>query len=86
MLDRKKLELNMEKTKVMRFKKGGGRMTEVKWRWKRKRIEQVREFFYLGYRMQRNGGQDSHVREGVRKAGALVRQIWGIGKRRFAGD
>jgi len=54
-LDRKELEINVEKTKVMRFRKGGGRMREVKWRWKGKKIE-VKEFTYLGYRLQRNGG------------------------------
>lgn len=36
--------------------------------------------------MQRNGGQAAHMRERVRKAGTLIRQVWGIGKRRFAGD
>jgi len=30
-LDKKRLELNVKKTKIMRFKKGGGR--EKRWRW-----------------------------------------------------
>lgn len=83
---RKKLEVNVEKTKVMRLRKEGGRMTEVKWRWKGKGIEEVREYSYLGFRMQRKGGQEAHVRERVKKAGALIRQVWRIEKRRFAGD
>lgn len=36
--------------------------------------------------MKRNGRQEIHVKERVRKAGTVIRQIWGIGKRRFARD
>lgn len=38
-------------------------MAKNDWRWKGKKIEEVREFTYLGYKMQRNGGQEAHVRE-----------------------
>jgi len=41
-LDRKGLELNVKKTKIIRFRKGGGRRKKIDWRWKRKRIEEVR--------------------------------------------
>ncbi|KMQ90641.1 hypothetical protein RF55_9577 [Lasius niger] len=34
--------------------------------------------------MQRNGGEEAHVKERVRKAGAVISLVWGIGKRRFA--
>lgn len=54
-LDRKRLELNAGKTKIMRFKRGGGRIKKKKWRWKRRRMEEVKEFSYLGYKLQRNG-------------------------------
>lgn len=53
--ERKKLELNVGKTKIMRFRKGGGREVKRDWRWKEKRIEEVKEFTYLGYRLKRNG-------------------------------
>lgn len=56
-LDRKKLEMNVEKTKMIRFRKGEVRITKVQWRWKGKRIEEVEEFSYLGYKLQRNGGR-----------------------------
>lgn len=85
-LDKKKLEINMGKTKVMKFNKGGGRMKEIKWRWKGKRIEEVKEFIYLGYKLQRNGGQEAHMKDKVKKAGAVIKQVWGIGKRRFTGE
>lgn len=55
-LDRKGLVLNTRKTKVMRFRRGGGRIKKARWFWKGRVIEEVREFKYLGYRFQRNGG------------------------------
>ncbi|EZA58505.1 hypothetical protein X777_14664 [Ooceraea biroi] len=85
-LERKNLELNVSKTKILRFKKGRGRLNKRKWRWKRNEIEEIKEFKYLGYTIQRNGGQEAHVRERVRRAAAIMEQIWGIGKRRFGKD
>lgn len=46
----------------------------------------MKEFQYLGYRIQRNGGQETQVKYRVRKAVAVMGQIWGIGKRRFEKD
>ena len=43
----KKLQVNVGKTKIMRFRKGLGRYMEVDWRWRG--IEEVKEFKYLGY-------------------------------------
>lgn len=31
-LDRKRIELNAEKTKVMKFRKGGGKKRKIEWR------------------------------------------------------
>lgn len=36
--------VNVEKTKIMRFRKGGGRIKKMEWRWKGKQIEEVKEF------------------------------------------
>lgn len=33
--------------------------------------------------MKSNGGQETHIRDRVRKGATLIGQIWGIGKRRF---
>lgn len=33
-LDRKRLEVNTEKTKIMKFRKGGGKEEKRDWRWK----------------------------------------------------
>jgi len=55
-LEGKSLELNVGKTKITKFRKEGGRRKKKEWRWKGKMIEEVREFKYLGYALQRNGG------------------------------
>jgi len=47
----------------------------VNWSWRGSRIEKVREYKYLGYKMQKNGGQKSHVKERVAKAAAIIGQI-----------
>ncbi|XP_024886911.1 golgin subfamily A member 6-like protein 1, partial [Temnothorax curvispinosus] len=47
-LDKKSLQLNAEKTKIMKFRKGGGRMVKKDWRWKGRKVEEVKEFRYLG--------------------------------------
>ncbi|XP_043263006.1 uncharacterized protein LOC122403516 [Colletes gigas] len=85
-LEKKRLEINVGKTKVMRFKKGGGGERKMDWRWKGKRIEEVKEFRYLGYVFKRNGGQEAQIRDRVKKAGVAMRQVWGIGKRKFERD
>lgn len=82
-VDGKGLELNVEKTKVLRFREGGGRMSKVNWWWKGKKIEEVKEFKYLGYTVQRNEGQERHIKERVARAATVMGQVWGIGKRRF---
>ncbi|XP_043264091.1 uncharacterized protein LOC122404226 [Colletes gigas] len=85
-LEKKRLEINVGKTKVVRFRKGGGRERKMEWRWKGKRIEEVKEFRYLGYVFKRNGGQEAQIRDRVKKAGVAMRQVWGIGKRKFERD
>lgn len=56
------------------------------WRWKDKRIEEIREFCYLGYVFRYNGKQDGQIRERMRKEAAVLGQIWRIEKRRFGGN
>jgi hypothetical protein len=40
-MDRKGLEVNVGKTKIMRFRRGGGRMGKRDWRWKGGKLEEV---------------------------------------------
>jgi len=40
----------------MRSRKGGRKMGKKDWKWRGKRIEEVKEYRYSGYVVQRNGG------------------------------
>jgi len=82
----KGLEVNVEKTKVMRCKRGGGRQKKVAWKWEEKEVEEVRKFKYLGYVMMASGGQKDHIEERVSKGAVVMREVWGIGKRKFGKD
>lgn len=46
-------------------------------------IEEVKEFKYLGYRFQRNGGPETHARETIKKSMIAMRQTRGLGQKRF---
>jgi hypothetical protein len=46
---KKKLEVNVEKTKMMVFNKRNRKSEENKWNWEGRKIEQVNDFKYLGY-------------------------------------
>lgn len=70
----KGLELNVEKSKMMRLKKGEGREKKTEWWWKEKRIEEVKEFKYLRFVFQRNGGTEAHIKDRVRKGTAIMGQ------------
>lgn len=69
----------------MRFRKGGDRESRKSWWWKGKRIEEVREYSYLGYVLQKNDGQEAQIKDRVRRVAAIMGQVWGLGKRRYGG-
>ncbi|KAJ3631675.1 hypothetical protein MTP99_012791 [Tenebrio molitor] len=73
---KKKLEVNVEKTKMMRK-----RSAENEWNWEGKKIERVKEFKCLGYTFN----EKAHIREIVRKANKVVGCVWGIGERKRGG-
>lgn len=43
-MNREGLEVNVGKTKIVRFSKGGERKRMVKWRWKGNEVEEVKEY------------------------------------------
>lgn len=51
-----------------------------------KKIVEVKEFIYLGYVLQKNGGQAAHIRDRMRKVAAALKQVRGTEKRRFGKD
>lgn len=83
-LKRKKLKLNVEKSKMMVFRKGGGRDKVRTWKWEGQEIEEVKEFTYLGYKFQRNNSPNQHIRMLAAKATRAMKQVWGIGEQLFA--
>jgi hypothetical protein len=83
---RKKLTVNIEKSKMMVFRKGGGRRKINEWRWERDKIEEVEEFKYLGCVMNERNTAAAHVRELVKKANKIIGEVWGIGERKFGHD
>lgn len=46
----------------------------------------MRKFVNLGYTLQRNGGQEAHMRDRIKKTATVMRQVWEIRKRRFGKD
>lgn len=57
----KNLEVNNAKTKIMRFRRGGEREKRIRWWWNAKEVEEVQEFCHLGYKLQKNWGQEAHI-------------------------
>ena len=48
-VERKGLRINVKKTKVMTFRKGAGMWREMEIKWRDESVEEIKEFFYLGY-------------------------------------
>ncbi|CAH1378577.1 unnamed protein product, partial [Tenebrio molitor] len=64
---KKKLDVNLEKTKMMAFIKRKGKSEKNEWKREGKKIEQVSEFQYLGYTFNERATDKAHMREIVRK-------------------
>lgn len=58
-LKQKRLCVNVEKTKIMKFTIRARKITRIEWKLRGKEVEQVKDFKYLGYRLARNGGQEA---------------------------
>lgn len=78
-VEQKELEVNVEKTKVMRCRRAGDRQKKVIWKWKGKEIEEVKKYKYLGYVMMANGSQKEHLEERINKGAVVMREVWGKG-------
>jgi len=83
----KSLELNIQKSKILCFRKGGGRNRRIKWMWKGKEIEEVLKFKYLSYVLKKNEEEDDgQIRELKNKGNIVTRKVWDLGERRFKDD
>ena len=85
-IEKKGLELNIEKSKVMEFRKKGGRMKVTVFKWRDERIEEVKDAMYLGYKLQSDNGDGKHIRYITGKANAVVGKIWSLRERKFKED
>jgi hypothetical protein len=83
---KKKLEVNVEKTKMMVFNKRKRKNEESEWKWEESKIERVSEFKYLGYTFNERATDKAQVREVVRTANKVVGCVWGIGERMWGGE
>lgn len=68
------------------FKKGRGKKRKEDRMWGDRRIEEVKEFKYLGYHFQKNEGWEMHIRETVKKVRIAMVHVWGIGHRNFGNN
>lgn len=59
--------MTLEKSKMVCFSKGGGRRRKTEWKWEGQKIEEVKEFKYLGYVVKTNGEQEGQIRELMKK-------------------
>lgn len=85
-LEEKELTLNTDKSKMLVFCKKKRIKQERNWKWKDSKIEEVKEFKYLGFTFKKSNTDEAHVKDIVRKAAAAMAQVWGIGERKFGGD
>jgi hypothetical protein len=75
---KKKLDVNLEKTKMMAFIKRKGKSEKNEWKREGKKIEQVSEFQYLGYTFNERATDKAHMREIVRKVNKVVGCLWNM--------
>jgi len=61
-LEEKKLELCIEKTKVLICNRREREKMEI-WKWNKKEIKEVQEFKYLGFTLNRWGNCKDHIKE-----------------------
>ena len=74
--------ISTEKSKVLRFSRGGRRSTQ-KWTCGGAKIEEVSSFTYLGFTFQCNGSFKKHIEVLAARGRAQVSRIWSIAERKF---
>ncbi|KAJ3650014.1 hypothetical protein Zmor_021727 [Zophobas morio] len=72
---RKKLEVNVEKNKMIVFRKKGRKGEEKVWRWEDRIIDTVKEFKYLGFKFTTTNTVKAHIRERRVKAMQIMGMV-----------
>jgi hypothetical protein len=83
---KRKLEVNVENTKMKVFNKRKRKSEENEWNWEGTKIERVNEYKYLGYTFKERATDKAHIREIVRKANKVVGCFWQLGERKWGDD
>jgi len=79
-LKERDMELNTEKSKMLVFNRKRKEKKE-RWEWNKKEIEEVQEFKYLGFILNKNGNCKDQIRELRRKGRMAAKKVWGLGER-----
>lgn len=75
---RNKLEINVNKTKIMVFRGGGRRKRGEKWEINGKEVEVVNTFKYLGFWFSARNTYGAHIRKMAGKGKRAMNAAWGI--------
>lgn len=51
------------------------------WKWEKEKIEEVKEFKYLGFTFNRKGNFTSHIKELSKKAKIATGRVWSLGEK-----
>lgn len=78
---RNKLELNVKKSKIMIFRKGGRIARAEKFIYAKEEIEIVNKFKYLGYWFTAKNSTTEHIKRQAEKVQKVTNITWGIMKR-----
>ena len=75
-----KMEINVNKTKIMIFQNGERRKKE-KWELCEREVEVVNQFKYLEYWFSTGNRYGKHLQNVIGKAQKSVNKVWGVMKR-----
>ena len=74
-VEKKGLRIHIEKSKGMRYRKESRRWKEMEIKWRGEKVEEIREFSFLGYMMSRKNGDIVHVEYLARKAKSILGKV-----------
>jgi hypothetical protein len=77
----KRLTMNLCKTKIMIFRKGGNIKKSDRWFWRGKEIEVVEEYTYLGFKFSSRGSHKKHTEMVRSRAQTAINSLWGVQER-----
>lgn len=80
-MEKKKLKVNAKKTKVIVFRNGGRRGKKEDWEFNGEKIEEVKEYKYLGFWFNAQNNYNRQIAEVAQKAQKAANMTWGVNMR-----